>query len=110
MEIDIKAVLDILKSGVIDLANKSYKTHVKEAVSDGHTAINDLKEKIESWTIWLAAGGIDREEFESLVLGEKDLLKIKALTQAGYALIRIDQFKRDIFDLIINTITSAVLP
>jgi len=40
--------------------------------------------------------------------GEKDLLKMDALTQEGLALVRIDQFKNDVCNLIVSTVTAII--
>ncbi len=67
-----------------------------------------MRNDIQNWSTMLANGEIDADNFKSLVLGQKDLLKMDAIEHAGLVLIRVDQFKLDICNLLINTVTSIV--
>jgi hypothetical protein len=108
MAIDFKNVLETLKNGVKDLAEKNLKDFVASATADGHAIITELQDNLETWTQQLANGEITKDEFAFLVSGQKDLIKMIALKQAGLAQIAVDQFKNGVFDLITNTIVGLI--
>jgi hypothetical protein len=108
MAIDFKNVLETLKNGVKDLAEKNLKDFVASATADGQAIITDLQDDLETWTLQLAQGEITKDDFTFLVLGQKDLIKMIALKQAGLAEIAVDRFKNGVFDLITNTIVGLI--
>ena len=106
MPIDYTALFKTLESGVIDLAKKSLSDYLTEGVNDGLTIIKSMKANIEAWSAALANGEIHEADFKSLLLGQQDLLKMDALVQAGLTLIRIDQFKNAVCNLIVDTVAA----
>lgn len=108
MPINYQELFRTLKDGIADLAKKSLNEYINEAVSDGNNIITDMKTNIQNWSQLLANGEIDADNFKSLILGEKDLLKMNALSHAGLALIRIDKFKDDVCNLVVNTVTTLI--
>jgi hypothetical protein len=108
MPIDYVALFNALENGVVDLAKKSLSDYLKDGISDGMNIISKMKANIEIWTASLANGEIDADDFKSLLLGQQDLLKMDALVQAGLTLIRIDQFKNAVGDLIVDTVTAIL--
>src|SRR5205814_4594733 len=108
MPIDIKSVLSELENKVVNLAKTSFKDVANEATADGKQLLSTIKEDLIRWTQELANGEISKGEFEILLIGQKDLIKMSALTQAGLTLARVDEFKTGVFNLIIDTITSLI--
>ena len=72
---------------MIGFAKETMSDYLKEATSDGIAILDDLENNIKKWSNMLTEGDIDEADFKSLLLGEKDLLKMKALTKAGLAAI-----------------------
>lgn len=108
MAIDFKNVLETLKNGVKDLAEKNLKDFIASATADGQAIITDLQDDLETWTLQLASGEISKDDFTFLVLGQKELIQMIALKQAGLAQIAADRFKNDVFNLITNTIVGLI--
>ena len=108
MAIDFAALLGQLKDEVIALAKKDFKDLVAEAASDGTNLVNKLENKIKKYTRQLAAGDITPDDVKLLLLGNKDLVQMSALTQAGLAAAKADAFKQKVFDIILNTIFSFI--
>ena len=52
---------------------------------------------------------ITTSTIEFLVKGKQDLAEMEALKQAGLALVRVDQFRNSLVDLVIGT-TIKMLP
>jgi len=108
MAVNFKNILATLKTGITDLAEKNLKDFVADATADGQAILNGLKDDLQTWTKQLVAGDLSKDDFEDLVKGEADLLKLVALKQAGLAAIRVDQFKSDVVNLITSTIIGLI--
>jgi len=108
MQIDFGNVLNTLKTGIVNLAQTTLKDYVAQATQDGQAILNELKDNLKTWTQALADGSLSKADFGDLVLGQKDLLEMVALKQAGLAVIQVDQFKMDVINLIKTTITGLI--
>lgn len=108
MAIDIKSMLSQLEKGIVDLAKTTAKDFAKQASSDGKKLLSTIKDDLVRWTKLLADGKITKAEFETLLLGQKDLIAMSALTESGLALAKIDEFKSKLFNLILDTVTSLI--
>jgi hypothetical protein len=97
-----------LKDGIAALAKNTLADFFEEAVADGNAILLAWKTKITNWSELLARGEIDADDLRSLVLGERDLLQLEALRQKGLALIRVDQFKRDLCNLVVTVVTGLI--
>ncbi|HWZ36080.1 MAG TPA: hypothetical protein VNW51_07980 [Mucilaginibacter sp.] len=108
MAVDLPSLFKTLQSNIADLAKQSLSDYLTQATSDGNAVLSNLRDKIEQWSLQLSTGDLDSDDFKSLILGEKDLMKMDALTQQGLALVRIDQFKNDACNLIVDTVTAFI--
>lgn len=107
-DINFQGVMDTLKDEVVNLALATFKDYKTQAKADALQLLNDMKENLRSWTLQLAQGKLSKADFEFLVLGQKELVEMNALRQAGMALIKADEFKNSLFNLITNTITGLI--
>jgi hypothetical protein len=108
MAINFNDIFQSLKEGVFNLAETSFKDFVAQAKADGESVLNSLKPNLEEWTNQLKDGEISVEDFKFLVAGQKELVEMIALKQAGIALIEADKFKNSVFNLIIDTVTGLI--
>ena len=106
---DFGEIFDELKSKTIDLAKLTVKEYAEEAKKDALAFLESSKEKLERWTTLLAKGDITTDEFEYLVNSQQSLAQMKALTQAGLAQIRADQFKQGLLNLVVDVVFNKVL-
>lgn len=106
--VNFTQLFDNLKVGVVDLAKKSSKDYIAEATTDGQSLLDSMKDDLEKWVAALAVKKLSQEEFEDLVLGQKDTLEMVSLKQAGLLEIKADQFKSDVLNLVINTVTAVI--
>lgn len=107
-QVDFANLFDDLKGQVITLAKISLAKYEKEAKKGALLFLNEIKSKLSRWTLLLAAGQLTTEDFEWLVNSQKQLLEMKALSQAGLAAIRVDQFKNSVLNMVVDTIFSFV--
>lgn len=108
MQVDFDKIFNDLKEGITTLAKTTVKNYAKEAVADAKQFVLESEEKLKRWTLLLADKQLTSEDFEWLVMSQKDLAKMEALKQSGLALVRIDAFRVSLLNLIIDTVFNIV--
>jgi hypothetical protein len=106
--IDFEEIFASLKKQVEEIARIFLKNYTRQAVKDGKKFLEDTKENLKRWTVLLIEKRLTTADFEWLVLSQKDLAQMVALKQAGLSLIRIDQFRNSLLNLIVDTIFGVV--
>ena len=101
-------IFNELKDNIAALAKLTFKKFAKEAEQDGKQLLEELKDKLQRWTDLLAQGQITPRDFEMLVLNQRDLVEMAALRKAGLTLIRAEQFRDGVINIVIDTITNVV--
>jgi len=107
-DIDFKDILEKLKDEAVSLAVATFKKYRDEAKADALKLLDDIKDSLQTWTIQLAEGKLSKDDFEFLVLAQKELIEMNALRQAGLALIRANEFKNSLLSLVTKTITGLL--
>lgn len=107
-KIDINGILKTIENQTKALAQQQFKQYTQQAVGDVRNSLQDAKADLERWVEELARGDIDKDEFESLVQGELDVEKMRALKQAGLAEAQIESFVNGVIDIIVNAAFSAI--
>ena len=106
---DFEKIFKDLKNNLLNALGESYNAYKGDAKKDIEAFLKESKEKLKRWTILLADGKLNQEEFTWLVKSQKDLLVLKALYQTGVSKIALGHLKNKILKVIINTIKTAVL-
>jgi len=104
-----EAFLKALKDGLRELVTNSIQDFSQAATKDGQAFFKKARVDLERWTKALARGQLSKADFEWLVQGKKDLAEMAALQQAGLALVRVDQFRSSLIDLVIGTAFKTFL-
>ena len=108
MAINFTDLFNQLKDQIIKLAKDNFKDLAAEAASDGTTLLHKLEDNIKEYTQQLVQGEITKDDFKLLLLGNEDLIKMNALTQAGLLKAKTDAFKKSVFDAIVNTVFAII--
>ncbi|HEY0610609.1 MAG TPA: hypothetical protein VGD35_13160 [Chitinophaga sp.] len=108
MQVDFDKLFNDLKNGVTTLARATVKSYTKQAVADAEEFLQESQEKLKRWTLLLADKQLTSEDFEWLVMSQKDLAKMEALKQSGRALARIDAFRISLLNLVIDTVFNLI--
>ena len=108
MQVDFDKLFNDLKNGVATLAKATVKNYTKQAMQDAQEFLQESEEKLKRWTLLLADKQLTSEDFEWLVMSQKDLAKMEALKQAGLALARIDAFRISLLNLVIDTVFNLI--
>ena len=105
---DTNAAVSITLEKSKELANTLFKKFVNQAVADTHDFLQSSKDGITRAGLLFAEGKIDRDDFEDLILGKKDLAEMHALKQAGLASATIDTFTNGVLQILVDAAFAAV--
>jgi hypothetical protein len=100
---DFSRFLEELTAKLTELAEQQWTAYRDAAISDGTAFVDKIKADLERWSQLLASGALTKDDFAWLVQGKKDLAQLEALEQAGLALARLDQFRADLVNLVVDT-------
>ncbi|HZL08786.1 MAG TPA: hypothetical protein VFC65_02225 [Prolixibacteraceae bacterium] len=97
-----------LKDEALKLALATFTQYKDQAKTDAVNLVESLKVNLEKWTIQLAEGKLSKDDFEFLVLAQKELIEMNALKQAGVTLIKADEFKNSLLNLVVKTVIGLI--
>ncbi|WP_103020845.1 hypothetical protein [Salinibacter altiplanensis] len=106
---NVDAFFDALRDEITDLAETHRQEMQEAALEDGEAFLNQTRDDLERWSRLLEQGELSQEEFESLVRGQKDLVEMEALKQAGLAAVRAEQFRDALINRIVGTAGRILL-
>jgi hypothetical protein len=104
---DFSHFLEELTAKLTELAEQQWMAYRDAAINDGTAFVEKIKADLERWSQLLASGALSKDDFAWLVQGKKDLAELEALEQAGLALARLDQFRTDLINLVVDTAFSV---
>ena len=105
---DYNEVLEGIKAGVADLANKNLSEFRQEATNDGIQFIKDLEEDMKGWFLQLAKGEISQKDLDFLMKSKASLAKMNALKLKGLGQIKIEKFRNSVIDLAMGKILGGL--
>ena len=108
MSIDITALLSEIGNKIPALAQTSLSGYIDAATTDGQRLLATLKSDIETGTQDLIENKITKDDFSDLLLGDKDLVQMTALTEAGLALASVDAFRTAVLNLVVSSVTDFI--
>jgi len=106
--IDFDSLLKTLKDGISSLAVTTVKDYAKQAKADGMNLLETLKTDLQTWTIEVGEGKLTLDELDFMVMSKKELIQMNALKQAGLALVKIDEFKNGVLNLIVQGLFKLI--
>jgi hypothetical protein len=96
-------------SGSEALAKNTLQGFVDDARDDAKAFLEKNKGDLSRWTKMLIEQHMTKAEFSDLVRGQAALVELHALTEAGIALTRLQQFRDGLIDLVIDTAFKTCL-
>jgi hypothetical protein len=105
---DFKKIIEEILKEIKSLAEETFKEHKDKAFKDGKAFLNKIEDDLERLSNLLVDGQITLEEFKWLVRAKKDLAEMVLLKQAGLALVKIDKFKDNLLNLIIDSLLKRI--
>ena len=106
--IDFNEIFQELKSAVETFAKQKFSDFSNEAAGDAGQFLNQTKDQLERWVTRLTKGELTPDDFAWLVKGQKDLAEMAFLKQAGVTLIRVDEFKAGLLNVIVKTVSGMI--
>ena len=104
----IKIDWKTIETQVAQLAKDILKGYTKQALTDLNQYRSGVQIKLNKWLLALKNGEIDQEEFDDLVLGEKDLVELRALKLFGLGQVALDTFTDGLLKIIITVAKTAI--
>ena len=90
------------------LGEKLIKGYTTQAWGDIKDFAQESKADLERWTLELRQGLLDADGYQSLVKGQLDVAKMRALKQAGLAQVQIDSFVNGFLEILVNAAVSVI--
>ena len=106
---DFEVVLKELRTSLISLFGEKWAGFKSESKKDIDQFLEDSKLKLKRWTVLLANGDIDIDDYEWLVKSQKDLMLMQALHSAGVHKISLGHFKNKVIKTVIDVVKVVVL-
>jgi|CXWL01.1.fsa_nt_gi hypothetical protein len=100
--------IETVKTGTAEIARQEASRFVDEVRRDGMSFLSDSQVMLMRWTDQLAKGTLEKDDFEFLVKGLRDLAKMQALTEAGLAAAKIDRIRVAIERLIVDSAMKLI--
>lgn len=91
-----------------ELAATLFKKFIKQATDDTDAFLKSARAGIERAGLLYAAKRIDKDDFEDLILGKKDLAEMHALKQTGLAHAAVDTFTNGVLNILVDAALAAV--
>ena len=101
-------ILKELKTQLTQLFGDKWNDLKTESKKDIDQFLEDSKTKLKRWTVLLATGDIDLEDYEWLVKSQKDLMLMQALHSAGVNKISLGHFKNKVVKTIVDIVKTLV--
>jgi hypothetical protein len=108
MPINTDAIIQTTLEKSKELAATLFKKFTEQAVSDTKDFLQRSREGVARATALLADNQIDKDDFEDLILGKKDLAEMHGLKQAGLANATIDTFVNGVLQILIDAAFAAI--
>ena len=97
-----------VKEGLPDLTQNTIGGFLPQAEADAVAFLEATGKKLRRWGDLLAEQQITVKEFEFLLVSQRDLATLHALTATGVALTRIERFRTGIISLILKSAFSVI--
>ena len=105
---DIEKLLQELRKNLIAVLGEKYKEFKPEIQKDVNDFLDKSREKLERWSLLLAAGSLTEEEFAWLLKSQQDLVTLKALQGAGLSKIKLNNLKNTLFKTVLQTVLLSI--
>ncbi len=105
---DFNGFISSLEDGIKKLASETLGGHKDVAISDSKEFLENTKTDLKKWTEELARGELSQNDFKFLVAGKKDLAELHGLKQAGLTLVKIENFKNGVIDILVKAAFNAI--
>lgn len=102
-------VLKEIKKELVTTFGDKWKDLNTASKKDIEQFLKATQLKLERWTILLANGQIDLEDYEWLLKSQKDVMLMQALHNAGVSKLQIGHLKNKAIRTIIGVVKTIIL-
>lgn len=107
-QIDWTAITKDVERQVLDLAKEILGKYLNEVSHDVKGFLEDSRISLERWSMMLAQGEINKDEFQFLVKGQLDVAELHALKQAGLAKVQLDLLVKGVVNILTEVVMSTM--
>jgi len=90
------------KAGISEVAVSEFAQYKKELESETKEFLSLIKEDLQRWTSALVEGKLSKTDFEFLVRGKGEHLRLRVLSNAGIASAKADKLRNKIVGIVIE--------
>jgi len=105
---DTNSFVHAVLTNASDLAAKLFEGYVGQAEADTRAFLQATRDDIARDALLYKQGQIDKDDFEDLIKGKKDLAEMHALKNTGLASAAIDTFINGVITIMINAAFAAL--
>ena len=105
---DFDEIIQSLLMQIEELAVSLGRRFASAAREDGSLFLTNIKDDLIRWIDLLVQKKLTTDEFKSLLNGKKDLLDLVFLKNKGLALIKQNQFKESLLQIIVRTVIKSL--
>ncbi len=102
--------IDAVLKGVPALAKQLFADLETQATEDTKAFLDKSRTDLQRWTESFANGKLTKGELTDLTQAKIAVAEIHALTQAGVTLVMLDNFRKALINLIIDSAFAVFLP
>ncbi len=104
----VEEFLSAFRVGLQPIIEELLGEFIESARTDAEAFISESWENLAVWLEDLRTGALAKDEFEFLLRGQEQLMRMKLLRQAGVAAARLERFRQAVIDLAIRSALSVV--
>ena len=97
----------ILQEAVAYVAQNA-GSYFEAAKADALAVVNKTKERVTKWTQQLATGELSWNDFQFLIMAQKESVEMSGLQQAGLAQVKVDEIKLGILSIIVSRVKTII--
>ena len=105
---ELAPIFNNIKDEIENLIASSIKKHANEITSDALKFFEDTKSVLERWSTLYKDGAISEADLNALILGQKELMEMHALKQAGLSAITADELKENLLNILVKNIIKII--
>lgn len=102
--------VETVRAGLSELARNTVGDALAEAQADAGAFLASARARLERWLRALGDRALDPVDFEFLLRGQHDLMRLHALTAIGLARARLERFRTGLISLLVSSAFRVVGP
>lgn len=108
MSIDLETIIKEVTDDVVNLAKEEAKNYIDQATHDAVDFVKLVYDNLSRWASAVIKEELTLDELKFLIKGQKELLVMHSLSQAGLAAVRVQRIRDGIINIVFNAVSTAI--